>query len=69
MITGLTHAYEALQDEEILKLAVRTASFVRKELYQSDTATLRRAYCDGPSAVEGFIDDYRLDWMTLCCIR
>jgi uncharacterized protein YyaL (SSP411 family) len=58
MITGLIHAYEALDDEEILKLAVSAAEFIHRELYQPATHILLRSYCNGPSEIEGFVDDY-----------
>ncbi|CAO3595692.1 unnamed protein product [Absidia cylindrospora] len=58
MITGLVKAYQVLQDPAILDLASNAANFVRKELYQSNTKTLLRSYCQGPSTIEGFLDDY-----------
>lgn len=58
MITGLVHAYDAIQDEEIIKLAVEAAQFIYNELYDSATHTLLRSYCNGPSDILGFVDDY-----------
>ncbi|KAI7906412.1 spermatogenesis-associated protein 20 [Cokeromyces recurvatus] len=58
MITGLVHAYEALQNESIIKLATETAEFIYRELYNPSTHTLLRSFCDGPSNIEGFVDDY-----------
>lgn len=59
MMTGLVKAYQVLQDPAILDLATNTADFIHKELYRSDSKTLLRSYCQGPSAIEGFLDDYR----------
>ncbi|SAM00820.1 hypothetical protein [Absidia glauca] len=58
MMTGLVKAYQVLQDPAILDLATNTADFIHKELYRSDSKTLLRSYCQGPSAIEGFLDDY-----------
>jgi uncharacterized protein YyaL (SSP411 family) len=58
MITGLVHAYEALQDKEILNLAIEAAEFIHKELYNPTTHVLSRCYCQGASDIEGFVDDY-----------
>ncbi|KAI8328592.1 Six-hairpin glycosidase-like protein [Choanephora cucurbitarum] len=58
MITGLVHAYEALEDESILSLAIAAANFIYEELYQPTTHILLRSYCGGASDIEGFIDDY-----------
>ncbi|KAI8377311.1 spermatogenesis-associated protein 20 [Blakeslea trispora] len=58
MITGLVHAYEALEDKSILTLALNAAKFIHKELYQSTTRVLLRSYCGSASDIEGFIDDY-----------
>ncbi|KAI8979591.1 hypothetical protein BDF20DRAFT_870526 [Mycotypha africana] len=57
-ISGLVQAYEALQDPTILALAVETAEFIHNELYISSSQTLLRNYCNGPSNIDGFIDDY-----------
>lgn len=58
MITGLVHAFEALQDENILTLAIETADFIYQQLYNPSTNTLYRSYCNGPSDIEAFLDDY-----------
>ncbi|GAA5798382.1 hypothetical protein HPULCUR_003784 [Helicostylum pulchrum] len=58
MITGLVHAYEALQDRQVLQLAINAAEFIYRELYNPTTHTVLRSYCQGPSDIEGFIDDY-----------
>ncbi|KAI8377645.1 spermatogenesis-associated protein 20 [Radiomyces spectabilis] len=58
MITGLSHAYQALGDQECLSLAIEAATFIEKNLYQQETKTLLRSFCGGPSAIEGFVDDY-----------
>ncbi|KAI8328880.1 spermatogenesis-associated protein 20 [Chlamydoabsidia padenii] len=58
MITGLVKAYQVLQDPAILDLATNTANFIHKQLYRPDSNTLLRSYCQGPSTIEGFLDDY-----------
>lgn len=58
MITGLVHAFEALQETSILELATRTAEFIYKELYNTSTNSLYRSYCNGPSDIGAFLDDY-----------
>ncbi|KAI9486083.1 MAG: spermatogenesis-associated protein 20 [Benjaminiella poitrasii] len=58
MITGLVNAYEALQDENIINLAIETAEFIYRELYDPSSCTLLRSFCSGPSNIEGFVDDY-----------
>lgn len=58
MITGLVHAYEALLDENVLRLAIEAAEFIHKELYNTTSNVLHRSYCQGASDIEGFVDDY-----------
>ncbi|KAG0163150.1 spermatogenesis-associated protein 20 [Apophysomyces sp. BC1015] len=58
MISGLAQAARVFRDQQILKLATDAAKFIRKELYQPDTNTLLRSYRQGPSTIEGFLDDY-----------
>ncbi|RCH88557.1 Spermatoproteinsis-associated protein 20, partial [Rhizopus stolonifer] len=58
MITGLVHAYEALEGEHILQLAVSAANFIYNHLYQPSNHILFRSYCGSTSDIEGFIDDY-----------
>ncbi|KAG2205831.1 hypothetical protein INT47_004014 [Mucor saturninus] len=58
MITGLVHAFEALQETDILKLAIEAAEFIYREIYNSTTHVLMRCYCQGASDIGGFIDDY-----------
>jgi uncharacterized protein YyaL (SSP411 family) len=58
MITGLARAYEATQDSNILNLAISTAEFIYSNLYNPSSNTLLRSYCDGPSEIDGFLDDY-----------
>lgn len=58
MVTGLVHAYEAIQDEAIIKLAVEAVEFIYQELYDPSTHILLRSYCNGGSDIQGFVDDY-----------
>lgn len=58
MITGLVHAFEALQESDILRLAIEAAEFIYRELYNPTTHVVLRSYCQGASDIEGFIDDY-----------
>lgn len=58
MISGLVHAFEALDDPYFVDLAVSTAEFIYKELYNPSTYTLLRSYCNGPSDIGAFVDDY-----------
>lgn len=59
MISGLAQAYQAFQNPNILDLATGAADFIHEQLYKPDTKILLRSYCSGPSAIEGFLDDYR----------
>ncbi|KAF7723650.1 Spermatoproteinsis-associated protein 20 [Apophysomyces ossiformis] len=59
MISGLAQAYQVLGDQEMLDLALRAAQFICRELYREDTKTLLRSYRNGPSNIQGFVDDYR----------
>ena len=38
--------------------AIDAAAFIKNRLYDSDTATLKRLYLDGPSATDAYADDY-----------
>lgn len=41
-----------------LEAAVSAARFVRDRLYDGTSGTLLRSYCDGPSPIPAFADDY-----------
>ncbi|EFN56229.1 hypothetical protein CHLNCDRAFT_145019 [Chlorella variabilis] len=46
---------------DYLQAALQAAAFVRQHLWDGETGRLRRCFTTGPSAVEGFADDYA--WM------
>lgn len=63
-IGGLARTSAALQESDptaatkYLEAAVAASQFIRKELYDSESKTLRRVYREGPGATAGFADDY-----------
>lgn len=59
MISALARAYDALRDEKYLELAEGAANFIKDRLYDPDKKKLLRSFREGPSEVEGFVDDYR----------
>jgi uncharacterized protein YyaL (SSP411 family) len=58
MISGLAQAAQALQDPKIGQLAEKAALFIKNNMYQADSSTLIRSYREGPSSIEGFLEDY-----------
>ncbi|KAI9033859.1 hypothetical protein CLU79DRAFT_725882 [Phycomyces nitens] len=58
MVSALSRAYLVFQDKDILKLAIKAAYFIQKELYIKQKNTLLRSYRKGPSNINGFSDDY-----------
>ncbi len=58
MISAFARAAQVLDDPAYQKIADKAAEFLREKLYQADTHTLRRSYCEGASEVEGFATDY-----------
>lgn len=58
MISAFARGAQALNDSEYLAIATRAATFVRTQLFDESRKVLRRSYREGPSAVEGFADDY-----------
>jgi hypothetical protein len=58
MISAYSRGYQVLNDPVYLESALRAAAFVEKTLYRRDSGLLLRSYCDGPSAIGGFADDY-----------
>ncbi|MBA2432467.1 MAG: thioredoxin domain-containing protein, partial [Chthoniobacterales bacterium] len=58
MISGFARAAQVLQEDRYAAAAERAAQFIRTHLYHAQTRTLVRNYRGGPSAVEGFADDY-----------
>ncbi len=57
-ISALARGAQVLNDSEYLSVAVDAATFVRGQLYDETRKVLIRSYRQGPSAVEGFADDY-----------
>jgi uncharacterized protein YyaL (SSP411 family) len=58
MISAFARAAQVLNDSDYLEAARRAAVFLSKELYDGSRKVLFRNYRGGPSAVEGFADDY-----------
>jgi uncharacterized protein YyaL (SSP411 family) len=58
MISAYSRGYQVLNDPAYLENATRAAAFIEKAMYRGKGGPLLRSYCDGPSAVEGFADDY-----------
>jgi uncharacterized protein YyaL (SSP411 family) len=58
MISAYSKGYQVLNDPTYLESARKAASFIEKAMYRGDSGLLLRSFCDGPSAIEGFADDY-----------
>jgi uncharacterized protein YyaL (SSP411 family) len=58
MISAFARGAQILNDPAYLEGATRAASFIRNQLYDETRKVLVRNYREGPSAVEGFADDY-----------
>ena len=58
MISAFARAAQLLNDPVYLEAAIRAATFLSTELYDSSRKVLFRNYREGRSAVEGFADDY-----------
>ncbi len=58
IISGFARAYQVLENEKYRDAALKAVSFIRRELYDSDTGILTRRYRDGESAIDGYLDDY-----------
>lgn len=60
MLKGLADTYAALQETNILELALRNAHFIADKLMrkQVDKASLYRSYKDGKAYLEAYLDDY-----------
>ena len=58
MISSYARASIILQDPVYLEKASAAAVFIRNNLYQESNARLLRAYRNGSSQVEGFLQDY-----------
>lgn len=57
MLKGFVNAYEALGDENYLKIAVKNASFITSKLWTPD-GNLLHNYKDGKSTINGYLEDY-----------
>ncbi len=55
MLKGLVDAYRAFDDEDILKLALKNAEFIEKELNKEK---LYHTYKDGKATLDAYLDDY-----------
>ena len=58
MISAFARGAQVLNDPAYLEAATRAATFLSKQLYDPNRRVLLRNYREGPSAVEGFADDY-----------
>lgn len=60
MLKGLVDSYAALQQTEILELALRNAHFIVEKLMrkQGKRATLYRTYKDGKASLDAYLEDY-----------
>ncbi|KAI9274771.1 Six-hairpin glycosidase-like protein [Phascolomyces articulosus] len=58
MISGLSQAGRIINEPEFISLAKRTATFIRANMYNTETGVLIRSFREGPSTIEGFLDDY-----------
>lgn len=56
MVVGLTDAYKAIGDARFLKAALKTMTFLEREL--TEELTLFRSFKNKKSTVHGFLDDY-----------
>jgi uncharacterized protein YyaL (SSP411 family) len=57
-ISALAKGYRVLGDARCLAAANRAAKFVLEKMYTPESGQLLRRYCEGESAVAGFLDDY-----------
>ena len=63
MVSALARGHQILGEAErsrvdYLAAAIRTAEFLRRELYDETAGILYRSYCDGRGNVPGFAEDY-----------
>jgi len=62
MVSALARGGRILREPRYLAAAERAAAFVKKELYDPKSKTLRRSYRKGPGRVAGFAADYA-EWI------
>jgi hypothetical protein len=58
MISAFARGAQVLGGPNYLETAKRAAEFIRRNLYDEKTHTLRRSYRGGPANVPGFVEDY-----------
>jgi uncharacterized protein YyaL (SSP411 family) len=58
MISAFARAAQVLDDPRHLEIAIRSANFLRANLYDETSKLLYRSYREGRSNTEGFADDY-----------
>jgi uncharacterized protein YyaL (SSP411 family) len=46
------------QPKEYLRIADKAASFIRNQLYNTETRRLQHSFRNSPSKAPGFLDDY-----------
>ena len=59
MLKGYLDAYQALGDEDYLKIALKNARFLETNMIKRD-GSLFRNFKDGKPAIDAFLDDYAL---------
>ena len=56
VISALSAAYQAFDEEKYLEAAERCASFIKREMMKS--GQLYHSWCDGEASVKGLLEDY-----------
>ena len=56
MISSLAYGYQVLGDPQYLQMAEKASDFIQKNLFKD--SRLLASYRQGPSSVQGYIDDY-----------
>lgn len=59
MLIGYLDAYTALENEEYLNIALKNATFIKRNLLKQD-GSLYRNYKDATASINGFLEDYAL---------
>jgi len=57
MLKGFVNAYQALNDEKYLKIALQNANFIIEKLWNID-GNLFRTYKNGKATINGYLEDY-----------
>ena len=58
MISALAKGHMVLGDDRFRQTAEFAARFLVTTMYREDSGDLQRRFCDGESAITGFLDDY-----------